>query len=203
MSLRERIALEEAEELPKKLRREFDSMVKGGAKPQFALACVLQEPPGGKGNFTPKFHNPGGSVNDQAFVRSAYRRMREMNPTNREKILRIAKRAGINTEGKAYCGQLGTYTNPKAWCSTAEDVLESCKQQNLGCDGAVTYKATPTEKPVQGPKLAKDILKREMGKTLRKDPDLADRVKRGKVKTQEVAEMVTAKHGKTRRTYGG
>lgn len=202
MSLRERIALEEAESLPKALRKEFDAMVADGAKPQFALACVLQAPPGGKGNFTPKFHNRGGRVNDQAFVRSAYRRMRQMNPKNREKILRIAKRAGINTEGKAYCGQLGTYDNPKAWCSTAEDVLESCKQQNLGCDGAVTYTATKSDTPTQGPKLAKDIVQREAGKLLRKDPALAEKVRRGKVKSQEVAEMVTAKHGKERRKYG-
>lgn len=178
-------------------------MVSGGAKPQFALACVLQAPPGGKGNFTPMFHSVGGRVNDQAFVRSAYRRMNTMNPANREKILKIAQRAGINTNGKAYCGQLGRYDNPLAWCSTAEDVLESCKRQNLSSSGAVEYKAIDEQKPVQGKPLAPDIVKREARRLLSKDPDLAAKVREGRVKKQEVAERVIAKHGKKRLVFNG
>lgn len=178
-------------------------MVSDGAKPQFALACVLQEAPGGKGNFTPKFHNVGGRVNDQAFVRSAYRRMNTMNPKNREKILARAKAAGINTSGKAYCGQLGRYDNPMAWCSTAEDVLESCKRQNLSSSGAVEYKAREPDAPVQGRPLAPDIVKREAKRMLSKDPDLAAKVREGKVKKQEVAERVIAKHGKKRLVFNG
>lgn len=203
MNLRERLAYEEAEALPHPLRREFDAMVKDGAKPQFALACVLQAPPGGKGNFTPKFHNVGGRVNDQAFVRSAYRRMRGMHPANREKILAIAKRAGINTEGKAYCGQLGRYDNPLAWCSTGEDVLESCKRQNLSATGAVEYQAPQSGAPVEGPKLAKDIVQREARRMVSKDPELAAKLKEGRVKKQEVVERVVAKHGKKRLTFSG
>lgn len=195
--------MEEAEALPRPLRREFDAMVSGGAKPQFALACVLQSAPGGKGNLTPKFHNVGGRVNDQSFVRSAFRRMREMQPHNRTKILDIAKRAGINTEGKAYCGQLGRYDNPLAWCSTGEDVLESCKRQNLSCEGAVEYKAVRDDKPFQGVPLAPDIVNREARKLLKKDHKLAEQVRKGKVKKHEVAERVIAKHGKKRLTFNG
>lgn len=203
MTLREQLAFEEAAELPPDLRHEFDTMVSDGSTPQFALACVLQSAPGGKGNVTPKFHNVGGRVNDQAFVRSAYRRMRTMHPENREKILAIAKRAGISTEGKAYCGQLGKYDNPMAWCSTAEDVLESCKRQNLSAEGAVEYKAHTEQQPVQGPALAPDIVRREARKLLAKDAKLAEQVAKGKVKKQEVAERVIAKHGKKRLTYSG
>ncbi|TXH59096.1 MAG: hypothetical protein E6Q97_00545 [Desulfurellales bacterium] len=204
MTLRERIAYEEAESLPRELRREFDAMVADGNKPQFALACILQEAPSGKGNFTPHFGNVGGRINDQAFVRSAFRRMNTMNPRNREKILKIAQRAGINTEGKAYCGQLGGYSNPMAWCSTAEDVLESCKRQNLSSSGAVEYKAHEEEAPIQGKALAPDIVKREAKRLLTKDPDLAAKVREGRVKKQEVAERVVAKHApKKRLTFSG
>lgn len=203
MTLRERIAIEEADALPKPLRREFDAMVAAGTTPQFALACVLQSAPGGKGNVTPKFHNVGGRVNDQAFVRSAYRRMNTMNPKNRERILARARAAGINTNGKAYCGQLGRYDNPLAWCSTADDVLESCKRQNLSSSGAVEYKAVDEQQPVQGKPLAPDIVKREAKRLLEKDPDLAAKVREGKVKKQEVAERVIAKHGKKRLTFSG
>lgn len=201
MTLRERIAMEEAESLSQPLRREFDAMVAAGNTPQFALACVLQQAPGGKGNVTPHFGNVGGRVNDQAFVRSAFRRMNTMNPKNREKILAIARRAGINTHGKAYCGQLGRYDNPLAWCSTAEDVLTSCKQQNLSCEGAVEYKAVGTDKPFEGVPLAPDIVKREARKLLKKDRKLAEQVRKGKVKQQEIRERVIAKHGKKRMTF--
>jgi hypothetical protein len=203
MTLRERLAFEEAESLPKALRREFDAMVSDGAKPQFALACVLQEAPGGKGNNTPKFHNVGGRINDQAFVRSAFRRMNTMHPGNREKILAAAHRAGINTNGKAYCGQLGRYDNPMAWCSTAEDVLESCKRQNLSSSGAVEYNANVEPKPFEGVPLAPDIVRREARKMVARDPKLAEQVAKGKVKKQEVAERVIAKHGKKRLTFSG
>lgn len=203
MTLRERIAMEEAESLPKPLRREFDAMVADGNTPQFALACILQEAPGGKGNFTPKFHNVGGRVNDQAFVRSAFRRMNTMHAGNREKILARAKAAGINTNGKAYCGQLGRYDNPLAWCSTAEDVLESCKRQNLSSTGAVEYKAHDDQRPVEGVPLAPDIVRREARRMVSKDPKLAEQVAKGKVKKQEVAERVIAKHGKKRLVFSG
>ncbi len=203
MSLRERLAMEEADSLPKPLRKEFDAMVADGSTPQFALACVLQEAPGGKGNFTPKFHNVGGRVNDQAFVRSAFRRMNTMHAGNREKILARAKAAGINTHGKAYCGQLGRYDNPMAWCSTADDVLESCKRQNLSSTGAVEYKAPVDERPVQGVPLAADIVKREARRMVSKDPELAAKLKEGRVKKQEVVERVVAKHGKKRLTFSG
>lgn len=203
MTLCEKLALEDAELLPKKLRKEFDAMVAGGAKPQFALMCVQNSPPKGKGNLTPKFHNVGGSVNDQSFVRSAFQRMRQMNPMNQKKILDIARKAGINTNGKAYCGQLGRYDNPLAWCSTGEDVLESCKRQNLSCDGAVTYKAAVDETPTQGKELADDIVAREANKLVSRDPKLAEQVRKGKVHKQEVRERVIAKHGRKRLTFNG
>jgi hypothetical protein len=203
VSLRTQLALEEAASLPPDLRREFDAMVAGGNTPQLALSLVLQSAPAGKGNVTPIFHNAGGRVNDQAFVRSSIRRMNTMNPKSREKILKIAQQAGINTHGKAYCGQLGKYDNPLAWCSTADDVLESCKRQNLSSTGAVEYKAREAEAPVQGPALAPDIVRREARRMLSKDERLAHQVATGKVKKQEVAERVIAKHGKKRLTFGG
>lgn len=203
MTFRERLAFEQAADLPPDQREAFDDMLANGVKPVMALTLAVQKAPGGRGNHTPKFHNVGGRINDQAFVRNARRRMNDMGDKQRSQITAMAQRAGISTDGKFYCGRLGTYTDPLAWCSSAEDVLEAAKRKKLSVDGAVTYKAPVDETPVQGPALAPDIVKREVNKLLQKEPDTAAKLREGKVKKQELKERVIAKHGRKRMAFSG
>ena len=179
----------EAAELPDELRREYDRMVAAGNSPQFAMMCLHRKAP-----------NPGQS--DQAFNRSARRRMNGMSDFEVERVTRIARRAGINTDGKYYVGRLGKYTDPLAWCSTVDDVKAAARKKNLTVDGVVSHTAVPTA-PVQGPALAPDIVERETKKLLMKDPDLRAKVKEGKVKKAELKERVIAKHGRKRLVFNG
>lgn len=189
MSPAEKAALAEAERLPKALRREFDMMVKSGNTPQFAMMCLHQKAP-----------NAGQT--DQAFNRSARFRMNDMDDKQRDDIVRIARRAGIDTNGKYYCGRIGKYNDPDAWCSTVDDVKAACRKKNLDCDGVVKHKAAPVA-PFRGPDLAPDIADGLVKKRLMKDEQLAAHVKEGKKKIAEVREEVVAKHGRKRRVYGG
>jgi hypothetical protein len=177
----------EAESLPAELRREFDRMVQSGTTPQCAMMLISRT--------APKM-----SHSDRAFGEGAMRRMNGMREKSREKIVEIASRAGISTNGKYYQGQLGRYTDKRAWVSTDSDVLESCKAQNLGCDGTVKHKRREVP-PVQGPPLAPNLVKRYARKMVSEDPKLAEQVRTGKVKKQEVCERVIAKHGKKRLVF--
>ena len=182
MTNAEKYAYSEADKLPPKLRSQFDDMVRKGNTPQFAMMCLLRSAPKMQGS-------------DQALNRQARYRMNTMNEKHRESIVGFARKAGINTNGKYYEGQLGGYADPAAWVSTADDILDVCRKRNYGCDGVVQHKRV--EMPVgPKPKLAKDIVRREAQRMLKKDPSLRERVAKGKVKPQAIREMVVAKHGK-------
>lgn len=189
MTNAEKWALQEADELLPEYRELFDEMIADGQTPQFAMMCIHQ-----------KASNIGGG--DSAFGRSAMRRMNGMRPDDQERIVAIARKAGVQTEGKYYCGQLGKYDNPLAWCSTADDLKKSCQIQNFGCDGVVKNKRVDTG-PTQGPKLAKDIVNREVDRKLSKDAKLREQLETGNRKISDVREQVVAKHGKTRKVYEG
>lgn len=184
-----RYAESEAAELTAELKREYDRIVAAGNTPQFAMMCIHRKAP-----------NPGHS--DQAFNRSARKRMNGMSDHEKNRITQLARQAGINTDGKYYVGRLGRYTDPLAWCSTVDDVKAAARKKNLTVDGVVSHTAIPTA-PVQGPALAEDIVQRESKKLLMKDGELRAKVKEGKVKAGEIRERVIAKHGRKRLVYGG
>lgn len=189
MTNAEKYAIAEAADLPAELKQEFDAIVAAGNSPQFAMMCIHRKAP-----------NPGHS--DQAFGRSARRRMNGMSDMEINRITRIAQRAGVTTDGKYYCGRLGKYTDQMAWCSTVDDVKAAARAKNLTVDGVVSHTAVPTG-PVQGPALAPDIVERESRKMLMKDPELRAKVKEGTVKKGEIRERVIAKHGRKRLVFNG
>ena len=108
-----------------------------GQSPRFAAIAACQRAPGTKGS-------------DRAFNEHARRRMDRMHATNQERILGIAKRAGINTQGKYYVGGLGRYNDPAAWVSTTDDILSVAKARNLNVEGSVNHTATPVGPPRYG-----------------------------------------------------
>lgn len=137
----------------------------------------------------------GGS--DQAFNQGQRRKMNEMTGFNRDKILQIAQKAGINTNGKYYVGGLGRYEDKHAWVSTVDDVKEVLKLKNLDCEGLVKHKGH--EVPPPEPKLAEDIearlvAKRVAQKTKGRKPTAA------KLRhiVGEAREYVSAVHAKPR-----
>ena len=150
-----------------------------GQSPRFAAIAACQRAPGTKGS-------------DRAFNEHARRRMDRMHATNQERILGIAKRAGINTQGKYYVGGLGRYNDPAAWVSTTDDILSVAKARNLNVEGSVNHTATPVGPPKKV-RLAEDLIEDQMAHYLQ-DPREREKAK----KTGGLAALrdkVIEKHG--------
>lgn len=161
----------------------YRKVLKEDGSPRFAEMCAMQQAPGSKGT-------------DRAFSEGAWRQMESMDKWNRDNIVKIAKKAGINTAGKCYKGGLGHYTDPAAWVSTADDVLAVAKARNLTVTGAVTHQGHVSEP--KRIKLAKDVVERHAQRELQRDPALAARVKKNPKLLNSVREKVAATHSKQR-----
>lgn len=184
MTQAEKWALIEAEELTPDVREIFDAIVADGNTPQFAMMCIHQQ-------------SPKMDCSDRAFNESRRRHMSGMKEKHRDEIVAIAKRAGIDTDGKYYVGGLGRYNDPAAWVSTHDDVKQVCQKKNLNSTGLVKHKAAEAPPPKRV-KLAEDLVQQQSRRMLASDPALAEKVRKGKVKKQEIRERVIAKHGSKR-----
>lgn len=187
MTLADKTALMEAEDLPREPRRRFDAMLRKGTSPSLALAFLSR-----------RVAVMGNS--DRAFCELSQRSMSKMAGSNRAEILKIAHKAGIRTEGKYYNGELGRYGDPHAWVSTAEDVKTVYKLKNWGSDdGMVRHKRDDKDKPRKRTGLAPDLVNERVRSYVRQDPKLREQLRKGKKKIQDVKEMVIAKHGRKKR----
>lgn len=170
-------------------RAVYDECLRKDGSPRFALMLATQSPPGSRNT-------------DRAFCQGQVQKMERM--ANRDKIIQIAQKAGIKTDGKFYMGGLGKYTNPAAWVSCAEDVITSCKMQNLGCEGAVNFKV-PRQLEPEPPKsvpLSPELVAEMAHKEMKANPALAEKCRKSKRAQQELKEMVTAKYSKQQRRTG-
>jgi hypothetical protein len=163
---------------------EYEALIAAGNPPGAAAMFALQSPPGSRNT-------------DRAFCEGQRRKMENMDPRTRKGIVELAKKAGINTDGKFFMGGLGGYTNPAAWVSCAEDVVTSCKVQNKGVEGVINFQA-PAKKEVPPPSvpLSETLIKEMSSKYQKADPGLAERCKKSKKARNELREMVVAKHGR-------
>lgn len=134
---------------------------------------------------------------DRCLNQTQRRKMNNMLPMNRDRIVAIAEKAGIRTNGKYYVGGLGRYNDPAAWVSTYDDALATCKRKNLTAEGIVYHQGTPVE-PVRKP-IAEDIVQDYVKKELKADPKLREKVKKNPKKLREVREKVIAKHARKKR----
>lgn len=164
---------------------EYEAMLAAGNPPGFAAMLALQSPPGTRNT-------------DRAFCEGQRRKMERMPKANREGIQKIAQRAGINTDGKFYCGGLGGYSNPKAWVSTSQDVIESCKEQNCSVEGVINYNGIkrPIEAPPASKPLAEHLVKEMAVKEMQKNPALAEKCRKSKKAQGELREKVIATYGR-------
>ena len=142
---------------------------------------------------------PGAANVDRHFCSGQREKMEGMAPKARDRIVRIAQRAGISTQGKFYVGGLGRYHDPGAWVSTIDDVLATAKKRNLNVDGVVRHKAVSGLEPPSKPPLAEDLVTRYVRKYTTEDPGLGEQVKRSPKKMRELREKVIATHGKVKR----
>lgn len=165
------------------LNRYFE-MVKAGEFPRGAAMLALQSPPRTKNT-------------DRTFCEGQQRKMSRMGTGNRRKMQALARRAGINTDGKYYIGGPFKYTDPRAWVTSQQDAIEAVKQIKgtstgaLNCDYSEKLRDPPKKIP-----LAPDIVNRFVRKRLKADPALAEKVKKNPKKLREVQESVVAKHGR-------
>lgn len=143
----------------------------------------------------------GARGTDRAFNAGQRRRMENMDPVNRDLILKKAKRAGISTQGKYYCGGLGHYTDPCAWVSTDSDVLEVANKRNLELSGPIERRAVDVFDEPKSVVLAEDIIQDRMRRAIASDPKVAEQFKKNPKRTSDsLREQVIAKHAYPKRT---
>lgn len=94
------------------------------------------------------FQQPPGSMNtERTFFEAGCnnQQLDNMGKVYRNKLLTMAKKAGINISGKIYKPSLAAYQgDPRAWVSDLNDVKRVVKERNLDCEGHVTHKAHET-----------------------------------------------------------
>jgi hypothetical protein len=161
----------------------YKEILAKGETAEWAAMCALQAAPRTKNT-------------DRTFCDGHRRRMNKMDDYNRKKMLAIAKQHGINTEGKYFTG-LGHYSDPHAWASNQQDVIDAAKRKNLKLEGPVNCDFTreglppPKKKP-----LAEDIVKNEALALMKADPALAAKVKKSPKAKQELRERIQATHSR-------
>jgi len=175
-------ALGQIEHLSPDLQDRFDDLLNKGNSPSAALMFTCRQPPGVRGG-------------DRVFNEQAHRRMSTMNKMNLEGILAIAKRAGISTQGKYYCGGLGKYSDPGAWVSCADDVLAVAKERDYTVTGTVNHQGTDDLPPPTPVPLAEDLLQ-GYEQQYAKDPKTQEKLKKNPTKARrELREKIIANHG--------
>lgn len=111
--------------------------------------------------------------------------------------LKIAKQAGISTQGKYYVGGLGRPNDPMAWVSTVDDVKEVCRKKNLTARGLVQHQGTQV--PPKKTRMAEDIVQGYIQKQLSSQPSSragAPTAIRSQRQLQQLRAEVLEKHSK-------
>jgi hypothetical protein len=162
---------------------DYRRMVAAGTFPRAAAMYALQSA-------------PGTNNTDQRFCQGQRKKMERMPEINRKGMQKIAARAGIETAGKYYMSGLGSYSDPAAWVTCADDVTTVCKKKNLHCEGTVKYNGVDLEP--KAPKqrgLAPDIVEKFATRYLASDPALVEKCKKNPQARRELKEMIVERHG--------
>lgn len=140
---------------------------------------------------------PGIKNTDTQFVKRERSRMADMSEHAREEIVKIARRAGINTTGKTYSGELGKYGDAHAWVSDTSDVRSIAKERKLRVTGMVNVDALPEVSPKVD--MAPDIKRGLVRKYRSANKQLDAECKRNPSKLQELEKLVVDTHAYKRR----
>lgn len=176
----------EVAQLPLEQQTFYWSMVEKGESPRFALMCACRRAPLTR-------------QSDKTFCKKRREIMESgksgMKPWMLDRYLKLAKDAGISTQGKFYVGGLGRPTDPMAWVSTVDDAKTVCKLKNLNAEGLVEHTAQPLPAPPRV-EMAPDVRKAYVAQELAADPSLAATCKTSPRKLREVEAAVVARHAK-------
>jgi len=171
---------------PAQVKAHYLKMVEAGESPRFALMCSMQRAPLTR-------------QSDKTFGKKRREIMESgksgLKPWMLDRYLKLAKQAGISTQGKYYVGGLGRPTDPMAWVSTVDDAKEVCKLKNLNASGLVEHVASPVpdRKRVR---MAPDVQREYVARALAQDPALAAKCKKDRAALQKVAAEVVDRHAK-------
>lgn len=142
-------AVPERSETPKV--PDYDELVNAGMSPNLAGILASRTPPGSMG--TDRALMDGRLNNQQLDL---------LPPKRAQELVNAAKKAGIDINGKMYCGGLADSrgpSDPGAWVDSVGDVKRVAQQRDLSVSGAVNfkstrenYKMTPTEHKIKNKK---------------------------------------------------
>ena len=177
----DKIAIIEAEMDATGLRAVYDSLIEDGNSPNMAAMLASQQAP--------------GVWNTEAnFTKRENERMSSMGSDRVEDIVKIARRAGINTQGKTYNGSLGKYDDPAAWVSGKDDVRAAAIKKGMNIDGMV--KVDGYRGPKKKVRLADDIVDNLERKARSKDSKLDETCKKSDNARKQLRDKLINKHSK-------
>lgn len=161
------------------IQNRYELLRDNGQDHTFAEMCAFQRPPGHAGTDKTFLQ---GRMNNQD--------LDHMAPINAQRMLKRAKRAGIDISGKVHVSSIGPPSMPEAWVSGLGDVTDFCKQRGLACTGSASVKGVTTDADLmpKKPKLSKHVIKDHLQRMLKNDPGLIHKDKR------ELVEQVIDKH---------
>ncbi len=162
-------------------RAVYDEMILDGETPNMAEMLLTQ-------TFA------GVSGTNAGFNRVESERMRGMDDQQREDIVKIARKAGINTTGKSYNGQLGKYGDAGAWISDTSDVRNVCEKKGLSVRGMVNVENTSPMERAKANHIAPDILNRLERAERKKNPLLDKKCATSPTSRKELRAKITSKH---------
>jgi hypothetical protein len=161
--------------------KEYREMIGRGESPRMAIMLLARKVPGTKGTDT-KF---------QQYERE--RVAHDYTDQDMAKIHQLAKTAGISTAGKTYNGQLGRYTDPRAWISDTSDVRATAREKGLSIAGQVNVENEA--KPRKRKPLNERLVNEAERAYLKASPKLAEQVKKKPSARRELRERIIEKHG--------
>lgn len=94
----------------------------------------------------------------------------EQNDKTLDHHRKLAKKAGVSTQGRTYLKSLARYPgDPRAWVDSKGDIRRVCEQEGWGCDGVVKTKLKQ-EEPPPPVDVAPHLLKKYVAQELAKEP---------------------------------
>jgi hypothetical protein len=160
----------------------YAAMVAAGESPRMAAMCASRQ-------------MAAVQKTDTEFARRERARMLDMSDETREAIVDVAKKAGINTHGKVYNGQLGKYNDPHAWVSTTSDVREVAKRKQLKVEGMVNIDARDPD-ALRKVSMAPDIKRRLVKQYRASNPGLDAKCRSNPAVAKELEKRVVETHGR-------
>lgn len=142
----------------------YHRSLRSGASEKFAEMCALQQPPGLKGMDRTLMEGRYGDQWLDGMPKGLATRMTQE-----------ARKAGINISGKFYMGGLADkrgHLDPAAWIDSVADIKKVAEQRDLHVSGIVEH--TPPQKPPKrSVDIAPDILRENVRKEMRANPNLS------------------------------